>query len=198
MMFPKVSRKLAILSTIICSIITNTTSVLSEDECSLSTRSGIDVSQVKVAKNYPSRDKTIEQYIRTEHSGILYSRGSVLYSYNKVDLDGDGQPEILLKISSSPSPYVCDIGGCPIEILKYNGSRYSLIDSFLSFSTFIVTSDRTNGFKDIVILYIAGEDILLKYSSFEKVYIQTKQYPKNSKIKGTAYLVCGKYFNLVK
>lgn len=186
MICPKVFKKSTILSTIICSIITTATAVRSEDECSVSTRSGIDVSEVKVAKNYLSRDKTIEQYIRTEHSGILYSKGSVLYSYNKIDLDGDGQPEILLKISSSRSPYVCDIGGCPIEILKYNGSRYSLIDSFLSFSTFIVTSDRTNGFKDIVILYIVGEDILLKYSSLEKVYVKTKQLTKNFKVKGTA------------
>jgi hypothetical protein len=194
-----ISKRLAILSTIICSILTTTTSsVRSEDECSLSTRSGVDVSEVKIAKNYSSRDKSIEQYIRTEHSGILYSKGSVLYSYNKVDLDGDGQPEILLKISSSPSSFVCDLGGCPISILKYNGSRYSLIDSFLSFSRFIVTSDRTNGFKDIVILYIAGEDILLKYSSLEKVYVKTKQLTKNFKVKGTAYLVCGKYFNLAK
>ena len=197
MIYPKVSKKLAILSTIICLIIA-TTSVRSEDECSLSTRSGIDVSEVKIAKNSSFRDKKIEEYIRTEHPGILYSKGSVLYSYNKVDLDGDGQPEILLRIFSSPSPFLCDMGGCPIEILKHNGSQYSLIDSFLSFSRFIVTSDRTNGFKDIVILYFGGEDMLLKYSSFEKVYVKAKQYTKNFKVKGTAYLVCGQYFNLSK
>ena len=195
MIYPKVSKKLAILSTIICLIIA-TTSVRSQDECSLSTRSGIDVSEVKIAKNFSSRDKNIEQYIRTQHSGILYSKGSVSYSYNKVDLDGDGKPEILLRISTSP--FICDPGGCPIEILKHNGSRYLLIDSFLSFSRFIVTSDRTNGFKDIVILYFGGEDMLLKYSSFEKVYVKAKQYTKNFKVKGTAYLVCGQYFNLSK
>jgi putative salt-induced outer membrane protein YdiY len=39
-----------------------------------------------------------------------------------------------------------------------HGSHYSLIDSFLSFGKFIVTSDRTNGFKDIVIIYFGGKD----------------------------------------
>jgi hypothetical protein len=197
MMCPKAFLKLAILLLIICSIIA-TTSARSEDECSLLTRRyGIEASEVKIAKNSSSRDKKIEQYIRTEHSGILYSKGSVPYSYNTVDLNGDDRPEILLRLSSSP--VYCDSGNsCPIEILKYNDSQYSLIDSFLSYGGLVVTSDRTNGFKDIIINYLIGENTIWKYSSFEKAYIMTKQPTKNFKVRGTAYLVCGKYFNLSK
>jgi hypothetical protein len=194
---PQVSKKLAILLTIICSTVSTATSVRSEDECSLPTLPGIDVSEVKIVKNSSSRDKKIEQYIRTEHTDELNYKGSVSYSYNKVDLDGDGKPEILLRVSSS----FCGTGGCPIEILKLNGGRYSVISSFLSFGRFIVTSNRTNGLNDIVLPHFAQtekEYFLLKYQSSKKRYVTLKTYTNNLKVKGTAYLVCGKYHDLSK
>lgn len=202
MICPKVFQKLAILSTVIFSMIIATTSVRGEDECSLrtgslTTSSITNASQIKIAKNSSSIDKKIEQYIRTEYSGILSSQGSVPYSYNKVDLDGDGQPEILLRLSSSAT--YCRAGSsCPIEILKNNGSQYSLFESFLSFGGLIVTLDRTNVFKDIIIINLTDENMIWKYSSFQKAYIKVKQLPENFKVKGTAYLVCGHYFNLSK
>ena len=72
MIYSKVSKKIAFLSTIICLIIA-TTSVRSEDDCSLLTRSGIDVSEVKIAKNYFSRDKKIEQYSGLRVHGVQLS-----------------------------------------------------------------------------------------------------------------------------
>jgi hypothetical protein len=197
----KFQKKITILSTIVCSVLITATSVQSEDKCSPLKSFGFDLNKVSIVKNSPSRDKTIEEYIRTTYLKAFKSKNSIFYSYNKVDLDGDSKPEILLRVSASPSPDLCVFGSCPIEILKLNGSRYSLIDSFLSYGDFIVTPNRTNGLKDILILYSVNSEnmnLLFKYSSLENKYVISKQYNKSFKVKGIAYLACGKYFNLTK
>jgi hypothetical protein len=190
---------LAILSVIICSISSTVTPVRSEDRCSVPTLPGIDVSKVRIVKNAMSRDPSIEQYIRQEHehANAINSGMSASYSYNKVDLDGDGKPEVLLRVSSSS----CGTGGCPIEILKFNGNRYSVIDSFLSFGNFIFTSNKTNGFKDMVLPYfrpMENKYLLLRYQASAKGYRKVREYTNNFNVQGTAYLVCGESFTLSK
>jgi hypothetical protein len=169
----------------------------SEDGCLIPTLPGIDVSNVKIVKNISSRDKMIEQYIRKAHADALNYKGSISYAYNKVDLDGDGTPEVLVRVLSS----FCGSGGCPVDILKLNGGKYTAIDtSGLSWGRYIVTSNQTNGFKDIFYPhFVRNEKIyfLLK-SSKRGSYQKVKEYTTNLKIRGTAYLVCGEYLSFSK
>lgn len=173
-----------------------TDNVFSEDRCSIPTVPGIDISNVKIVKNISSRDRKVEQYIWNEHKDALSYRGSVSYIYNKVDLDGDGRPEVLLRVSSS----FCGTGGCPTDILKLKGDRYTMIDSSLSFGRFIVTSNRTNGFKDIFYPYFIRNEnkYLLQKASKNGQYKTFQEYDRDLKVKGTAYLVCGKELFLSK
>jgi hypothetical protein len=168
-----------------------------EDRCFLPTLPGIDISKVKIVKNISSRDSKIEQYIRKEHADALNYKGYISYAYNKVDLNGDGNPEVLVRVLSS----FCGSGGCPVDILKFNGSRYLATDtSFLSWGRYIVTPNQTNGFKDIFYPHFIRNEktyFLLK-SSRQGRYKKVQEYTTNLQIKGTAYLVCGKYLGFSK
>jgi hypothetical protein len=188
--------KLTILSVIICSTASIVFPVHSEDICSLPTLSDIDISKVKIVKNAFSKDRAIEQYIRKAHADALNYKGSISYAYNKVDLDGDGKPEVLLRVLSS----FCGTGGCTTEILKLNGNKYLAIDSSLSWGRYIVTSNKTNGFKDIFYPHFIRNEkmyLLLKSSKYGS-YQKAKEYTTNLKVKGTAYLVCGEHLSFSK
>jgi hypothetical protein len=176
--------------------ITHTSIVLARDECELPTLPGIDVSQVKIVKNISTRDRALENHINPKQYSVS-ENSFFTYSYNKVDLDGDGKPEILLRVSSP----LWGSGGCQISILKYDGRKYIGIDESLSFGRYIVTSHKTNGFKDIIVPYFRGVDkmyLLLQYQGLGKGYQKVKEYTSNLKIKGTAYLTCGTYHDLQK
>jgi hypothetical protein len=178
--------------------ISSATSVLAVDECKLPTLPGIDVSQVKIVKHISTRDRSLEKAI-TPEPNILRKDRFFAYSYNKVDLDGDGKQEILVRVSD---PLVCGSAGCPISILKFDGRKYiGIDDNPLSFGSYIVTSHKTNGFKDIIIPFFLRDEkmyFLLQYQGKGKGYQKVKEYTSNLKIKGTAYLTCGTYHDLLK
>jgi hypothetical protein len=169
---------------------------LAKDECELPTIPGIDVSQVKIVKHISTRNRSLENHINPRQYSTS-ENSFFTYSYNKVDLDGDGKPEILLRVTSP----LCGSGGCQISILKFDGHKYIAIDESLSFGRYIVTSHKTNGFKDIIVPYFRGMDkmyLLLQYQGLGKGYQKVKEYTSNLKIKGTAYLTCGTYHDLQK
>ena len=61
-----------------------------------------------------TRDPALEEIVRKyviEHG----QPESVYYRYNRVDLNSDGVPEILLHIDGRS---VCESGGCPLLILR--------------------------------------------------------------------------------
>jgi hypothetical protein len=169
---------------------------LANDECELPTLPSINVSQVKIVRHISTRDRALENHINPRQYSVS-ENSFFTYSYNKVDLDGDGKPEILLRVTSP----LCGSGGCQISILKYDGRKYIGIDESLSFGRYIVTSHKTNGFKDIIVPYFRGMDkmyLLLQYQGLGKGYQKVKEYTSNLKIKGTAYLTCGTYHDLRK
>jgi hypothetical protein len=178
------------------STISSAIPALANDECELPTLPGIDVSQVKIVKHISTRDRSLENHINPKQYSVS-ENSFFTYSYNKVDLDGDGKPEILLRVTSS----LCGSGGCQISILKFDGRKYITIDESLSFGRYIITSHRTNGFKDIIVPYFRGMDkmyLLLQYKGLGKGYQKVKEYTSNLKIKGTTYLNCGTYHDLQK
>ena len=79
--------------------------------------------------------------------------------------------------------------------IEVNKDEYLAIDtSGLSWGRYIVTSNQTNGFKDILYPhFIRNEKMyLLLKSSKQGSYQKVKEYTTNLRVKGTAYLVCGK------
>jgi hypothetical protein len=177
-------------------VIDNSAILAANDEkCSIPTLPGIDISKVKTVKNESSRNQAIEQYIRKEHADAMNYRGYVEYSYNKVDLDGTGNKKYaFVRVTSS----FCGRGGCPIDIIKMNGNRYTKLDSFLSYGRLIVVSNKTNGLKDIIQPPQHADYTFFKYQFNEKSYGSASRYATNSGVKGTGYLVCGQSFNLSK
>src|SRR5215467_2770754 len=62
------------------------------------------------------RDEKLEEAIRrTFPEYPRTAEGEIDYYYNRVDLDGDGKPEVLVFLFG---PHVCGTGGCGVLVFK--------------------------------------------------------------------------------
>jgi len=113
------------------------------------------------------------------------------YYYNKVDLNSDGKPEVLVQLRGD---LVCGSGGCDTFILQQSNSGYRIIsDIALTRAPVIVSQSKTNGWNDLVV-YVAGGGIMQGY--YVSLQFNGRTYPGNptsisrlnGKIVGTAYL----------
>jgi hypothetical protein len=93
-------------------------------------------------------DPAIEQAIRQQ----IDSPGS--YTFNRVDLDGDGVPELLVYVNS---PSVCGSGGCTTFIFRKQDAAYKLISSItLTRTPIYVSTTKSNGWRDLIIPIAGG------------------------------------------
>lgn len=118
------------------------------------------------------------------------------YYYNRVDLDGDGRPEVLVYLFGS---YMCGSGGCNTLIFRREGGGYRLVaDIALTHNPVFVSERRTNGWNDLVVL-VAGGGIRPGYYSVLR--FDGRSYPDNAtadpatplraRVRARAYLVGG-------
>jgi hypothetical protein len=72
------------------------------------------------------------------------------YWYNRVDLDGDGVPEVLVQVQG---PFVCGSGGgCPLVVFKKKGNTYDSVTRIsLTWLPVIVSDHRTDGWNDLIL-----------------------------------------------
>jgi uncharacterized protein YecT (DUF1311 family) len=71
------------------------------------------------------------------------------YFYNKIDLNGDNNPEILVHVIG---PTFCGTGGCTTLIFKSVGQNYQLVSTItVSRLPIIVTNQKTNGWNDLIL-----------------------------------------------
>jgi hypothetical protein len=77
------------------------------------------------------------------------------YYYNRVDLDGDGRPEVLVYLFGT---YMCGSGGCDTLVFRQTeAGGYSLVaDIPLTNNPVIVSERRTNGWNDLIFLVAGG------------------------------------------
>jgi hypothetical protein len=71
------------------------------------------------------------------------------YYYNKVDLNGDGKPEILVLVVGR---MLCGSCGCPLFVMTKQGNRYVVVSEIICSNTPVIVSDkRTNGWNDLIL-----------------------------------------------
>jgi hypothetical protein len=116
------------------------------------------------------------------------------YYYNRVDLDGDGRPEVLVYLFGS---YTCGSGGCNTLVFRTtDAGDYRLVaDIALTNNPVVVSERRTRGWNDLITL-VAGGGVRAHYAVLR---FDGKSYPNNptappaaplrAPTRGKAYLV---------
>jgi hypothetical protein len=96
------------------------------------------------------------------------------YYYNRVDLNGDGEPEVLVYLFG---PYMCGSGGCNLLVFRREGDAYKLVsDISLARNPVVVSEHRTNGWNDLIFL-VAGGGVRAHYAVLR---FNGKSYPDNA------------------
>jgi hypothetical protein len=135
-----------------------------------------------------NRDARIEAAIRREVGDDSFS-----YVYNMVNLNNGTAPEVLVYISG---PDYCGSGGCTSLVFARRGGDYRLVSRLsLTKIPIVVSSHRTNGWKDLIV-FVAGGGIQPGY--YAVLPFDGKKYPENpttlpaaplrSSVTGVAYL----------
>jgi heat shock protein HslJ len=79
---------------------------------------------------------------------IMGAGGRARYIYNVVDLNGDGNSEVLVYLLGS---IFCGSGGCDLFLFRPGKQGYTLVNKFpISRLPVIVSSHKTNGWHDLV------------------------------------------------
>ena len=69
--------------------------------------------------------------------------------YNRVDLNGDGTPEVLLRIDSRAT---CGSGGCLLLVLQKTAAGYGEVSrTTLTWAPIVVSEHRTRGWNDLIL-----------------------------------------------
>jgi hypothetical protein len=150
---------------------------------------GIGFQKVEYITAETKRDAAIDKAIRAQVGEISKS---VRYYYNRVDLNGDRNPEIIAYVVSK---HICGKSGCPTMIFQKIARGYKLISQTLvTNQPIIVTEEKTNSWQDIIFSTSGGgakpNYWLVKFDGRrypESPYLG-KEVAANSVIKGKAYI----------
>jgi hypothetical protein len=116
------------------------------------------------------------------------------YYYNRVDLNGDARPEVLVYLFG---PYMCGSGGCNTLVFRQtDAGDYQLVaDISLTSNPVVVSERRTNGWNDLI-FFVSGGGVRAHYAVLR---FDGKGYPNNptsvpaaplrAAARGKAYLV---------
>ncbi|WP_330396824.1 hypothetical protein [Anaeromicrobium sediminis] len=116
---------------------------------------GVDFSNVKPMYSEKVKDPKLEDAF-AKIFGLEKGKDKVRYYYNRIDLDGDNVPETFVYLVG---PSVCGTGGCSAAIFKDVDGEYELLSKFtLVNNPIIVSNNKTNGYKDLV-MYVSGGGI---------------------------------------
>ena len=115
------------------------------------------------------------------------------YYYNRVDLNGDGEPEVLVYLFG---PYMCGSGGCNTLVFRREGGTYKLVSDIpLTRNPIIVSEHRTNGWNDLIFLASGGgiraQYVVLRFNgkSYPDTETEESAVPLAAPARGKAYLV---------
>ncbi|NJO40569.1 MAG: hypothetical protein HC769_09095 [Cyanobacteria bacterium CRU_2_1] len=118
---------------------------------------GINLGDIEYVSSVTDPDPILERAILQALPGYdnnLPSELKIRYSYNRVDLNGDGQPEVLAYLSGS---FTCGTGGCTMMIFKPAGQDYQLVSKVrLVNSPVLISAQSTAGWSDLVLLVSGG------------------------------------------
>lgn len=98
-----------------------------------------------------ARDRALEAAIADalfDGDACAAAREGARYDYNRVDLDGDGQPETLVYLFSQAW---CGSAGCTALVFEQQRGKYVLVTNISGVENpIIVSRDRSHGWRDLV------------------------------------------------
>jgi hypothetical protein len=150
---------------------------VADEATQLRTIRGVKVGNIQYRNSETSPDFNLEQailrdmpdYSKVVSSPSLYVR----YSYNRVDLNDDGRPEVVVHLVGS---YTCGTGGCTTLIFTPRGQEYLLVSKIpLVNAPILVTPQKTSGWKDLVILVGGGG----ARANYTRLQFNGRTYPGN-------------------
>jgi hypothetical protein len=116
----------------------------------------------------------------------------IWYYYNKVDLNADGRPEVLVYLRGRE---VCGTGGCNLIVFQLVDHSYKPVSEIsLVNNPIIVSSKRTKGWNEIIVHVVGGG---LDPGYYGVLRFDGKKYPASatdglrlrlSRIRGKAYI----------
>jgi len=81
--------------------------------------------------------------------GACQHEGGARYVFNRVDLDGDRQPETLVAVLGQRR---CGQHGCPLVLLRSDGERLVPLQTFAGLrSSLVVSERRSHGWLDLIL-----------------------------------------------
>lgn len=138
-------------------------------------------------KSETQRNIEIEESLIREFS-LVRGDDRVNYFYNKIDLDGDQKPEIIVY---AYGPMLGGSGGNSGIVLKERSEGYDTISKFTNLRTPIIISNKTtHGWKDIILEVSGGGSpsgkVVMKFNGKKYPLNPTTQMllPKDTKIDG--------------
>ncbi|MBC2854961.1 hypothetical protein H3N56_00380 [Cetobacterium sp. 2A] len=142
-------------------------------------------------KSETQRNIEVEESLIKEFS-LVRGEDKISYLYNKIDLDGDKKPEIIVY---AYGPMVGGTGGDSGLILKERSEGYDTISKFTNLRVPIIISDKTtHGWKDIILEVYGGGGpsgtVVMKFDGKKYPSNPSVQalLPKNTKVNGVKIL----------
>jgi hypothetical protein len=97
----------------------------------------------RTVKSETNADEKLVDLIR-QHAGA----GNVRYYFNRVDLNGDGEPDVIVFLFGENQ---CGTGGCHALILEKKKSKYRVVNSYsVTHNPIVVSTEKTNGWHDLL------------------------------------------------
>jgi hypothetical protein len=157
---------------------------------------GTRLGRIGYIRSETRRDPAIEAALRRvyEFNNTSNDRDRLpRYLYNRVDLNGDRRPEILLYLYGQT---VCGTGGCNLFIFQEMGrENYRLVTQMsLARNPVVVTHNRTRGWNDLVMFVsgggMRGQYVTLRFNgqTYPENATDAPRVRANSLLAGTAYL----------
>jgi hypothetical protein len=139
----------------------------------------------RMVRRFPS-EKTRDESIERAVLKALRMAPNNYYFYDRVDLDGDGEPEVLVYTVSHDQ---CDFNGCNLLVMKKKGEKYEAVSNITqSWMPVFVSSKRTNGWNDLIVSTEGNYYTVLKFDGKSYPRDPRSQPPLSELVDGTAYL----------
>ncbi len=127
------------------------------------------------------RDPKLETAILqtySEYKEYAIKNGDYIrYYYNKVDLNGDNKPDVIVHLVSS---YFCGTGGCTTLIFQNLGQEYRLVSTiYVNHPPIIVANEKTFDWHNLIIL--ASGNSRDSASGYYLLQFNGKTYPHDPK-----------------
>ncbi len=131
-----------------------------------------EIQPIKSIQSETQRDREVEESLIKAFS-LKKGEDIIYYYYNKIDLDGDNKPEVIVY---AYGPVLSEPDGDSGLVLKEINEGYKVISHFTSLHTPITISDETtNGWKNII-LDVFGDGIVPGKAVMK---FDGKSYPTN-------------------